>query len=248
MTIPTITEAHDDVHRLVQQAYGEDAVVASSLLGCGNPTALAALQPGEVVLDLGSGAGLDAIHAAPVLGEAGRFIGVDMTPAMLERARRNAVDAGHARTVEFREGLIEALPVASATVDVVISNCVVNLSPDKAAVFREMHRVLKPGGRVAISDLVLTAPLPDDVRALAAGRAACITGALTPEAYREGLGAAGFEEVRVTVAPAACMLATVKDDPVMKALIDALGMPRAVALAAGVGTANVEARKATGAP
>lgn len=236
------------VHDLVRLAYGEDAVVASPTLGCGNPTALAALRPGEVVVDLGSGAGLDALHAAPVLGDAGRFIGVDMTPAMLERARRNAVEAGVARTVEFREGLIEALPVASSSVDVILSNCVVNLSPDKAAVFQEMHRVLKPGGRVAISDLVLTAPLPDDVKALAAGRAACITGALTEEAYRAGLAAAGFEHVRITVAPAACMLATVQDDPVMKALLDVIGMPRAVALAAGIGSASVEARKATGAP
>ena len=241
-------ELTESVHHLVLEAYGEEAVVASPTLGCGNPTVLAALRPGEVVLDLGSGAGLDAMNAAPVLGDAGRFIGVDMTPAMLERARRNAVEAGHARTVEFREGLIEALPVASATVDVVISNCVVNLSPDKEAVFREMHRVLKPGGRVAISDLVLTAPLPGDVRALAAGRAACITGALTPDAYRQGLAAAGFTDVRVTVAPAACMLETVKDDPVMRGLIDAIGMPRAAALAAGVGTANVEARKEMGVP
>ncbi len=122
------------------------AAEANLGLGCGNPTALASLKAGEVVVDLGSGAGFDALLSAEKLGPEGRFIGVDMTPEMLERARTNAVNAGYARTVEFREGLIENLPVASDTVDVVMSNCVVNLSPDKPQVFREAYRVLKPGG------------------------------------------------------------------------------------------------------
>jgi len=147
-------------------------------LGCGNPTALAGLRPGEVVLDLGSGAGIDALIAAEKVGPSGRVIGVDTTPEMLERARNNATKMGISRRVEFREGIIEELPVVSGSVDVVISNCVINLSPDKPRVFREMFRVLKAGGRVAVSDICLREPLPADIVALTEAYVGCIAGAM----------------------------------------------------------------------
>ncbi|MEM6930952.1 MAG: arsenite methyltransferase, partial [Myxococcota bacterium] len=164
-------------------------------LGCGNPTALAALREGEVVVDLGSGAGFDALVAAPKLGAEGRFIGVDMTPGMLGQARRNAVEAGFARTVEFREGVIEDLPVPSSSADVVISNCVINLSPDKPQVFREAFRVLKPGGRLAVTDIVLTEPMPEPLKGSAAGWIACVGGAIREAEYVGAMAAAGFVEI-----------------------------------------------------
>jgi SAM-dependent methyltransferase len=153
-------------------------------LGCGNPTALGALRPGEVVLDLGSGAGIDCFLAARAVGPAGRVIGVDMTPEMLERARENAAKGSFAN-VEFRLGEIEHLPVADAAVDVVISNCVINLSEDKAAVFAEMKRVLKPGGRAYLSDIALVAPLPEAVRRDPDAIAGCVGGALLIDDYRQ---------------------------------------------------------------
>jgi SAM-dependent methyltransferase len=166
-------------------------------LGCGNPKALAALSPGETVLDLGSGAGFDCFLAAREVGETGHVVGVDMTPEMVEKARENAT-INDARNVEFRLGEIEHLPVADGSVDVVISNCVVNLSPDKPQVFREAYRVLRPGGRLAVSDVVLTASVPDDVRADLDSVAACVAGASTVEQVETIIAEAGFENVDIT--------------------------------------------------
>jgi SAM-dependent methyltransferase len=166
-------------------------------LGCGNPTAIASIQPGETVLDLGSGAGFDAFLAARQLAGTGRVIGVDMTPAMVSKARANAARSGHTN-VEFRLGEIEQLPVADGTVDLIISNCVINLSPDKPQVFREAHRVLKPGGRLAIADVVALAPLPDHVRNDLAAYGACVAGAALVNDVRAMLQAAGFTDIRIT--------------------------------------------------
>ncbi len=166
-------------------------------LGCGNPLAIASIQPGETVLDLGSGAGFDAFLAARQLAGTGRVIGVDMTPAMVSKARRNAAGAGLAN-VEFRLGEIEALPVADATIDLVISNCVINLSPDKPAVYREAFRVLRAGGRVAISDVIALQPLPPEWRNQADRLTGCIAGAETVETVRRGLAEAGFVGIRIT--------------------------------------------------
>jgi len=169
-------------------------------LGCGNPKALADLSSGETVLDLGSGAGFDCFLAAREVGPEGRVVGVDMTPEMVSKAREN-VERNDASNVEFRLGEIEHLPVADGVVDVVVSNCVVNLSPEKPQVFDEAFRVLRPGGRLAVSDVVRTAPLPDDVRADPASRASCVSGAATVDALATMLDDAGFE--RVAIAPKA---------------------------------------------
>jgi SAM-dependent methyltransferase len=165
-------------------------------LGCGNPVALASLQPGETVLDLGSGAGFDAFLAARRVGPTGRVIGVDMTPEMIQRATALAATHGYAN-VEFRLGDIENLPVADASVNAIISNCVVNLSTDKARVFREAHRVLKPGGRLMVSDLVLERPLPEAISQDLDAYGACIAGALLRADYLAAIEAAGFEAVSV---------------------------------------------------
>lgn len=168
-------------------------------LSCGNPTAIASLRPGEVVLDLGSGAGFDCFVAGPRVGPAGRVIGVDMTPQMLSRARRNQ-EAYTQRTdlanVEFRLGEIEHLPVADASVDVVISNCVLNLSPDKAQAWREIARVLKPGGRVAVSDLALLRPLPPQIRDMMEALIGCVAGAVLVEETESMVRAAGLIDLR----------------------------------------------------
>ncbi len=165
-------------------------------LGCGNPQAIAALRPGETVLDLGAGAGFDCFLAVRAVGPAGLVIGVDMTPEMVAKARENARKAGYIN-VDFRLGEIEHLPVADATVDVIISNCVINLSPDKPAVFRDAYRVLKPGGRLAVSDVVATADLPqqwrDDMELLSG----CISGAATVDELEAMLAEAGFSEIDI---------------------------------------------------
>jgi SAM-dependent methyltransferase len=165
-------------------------------LGCGNPVALAELRAGEVVLDLGAGAGIDCFLAAREVGPTGRAIGVDMTPAMLEKARANAAKVG-ASNIEFRLGEIEHLPVADASVDVVISNCVINLSPDKPRVFAEIHRVLKPGGRMLVSDLVLTRPLPEAAKRDVDLYVGCVAGASLREDYLRLMRAAGLADVEV---------------------------------------------------
>jgi len=165
-------------------------------LGCGNPQAIARLLPGQTVLDLGSGGGLDCFLAAQQVGSTGLVIGVDMTPEMVARARKNARETG-ATNVEFRLGEIEHLPVADGSVDVVISNCVVNLAADKRAVFREAHRVLRPGGRLAITDVIVSSTLPEEIRNDMALHAGCLAGAATIEEHEQLLVEAGFVEVRV---------------------------------------------------
>lgn len=165
-------------------------------LGCGNPVAIASLQPGQTVLDLGSGAGFDAFLAARAVGPTGRVIGVDMTPEMLTKARANAKAAGFDH-VEFRLGEIEALPVADGIVDVIISNCVINLCPDKRAVYREAFRVLKPGGRIAVSDVVARGALPEEVRRDLARYTGCVAGATPHDELLQILSEVGFAEIVV---------------------------------------------------
>lgn len=165
-------------------------------LGCGNPVALSSLKEGETVVDLGSGAGFDCFLAAKQVGARGRVIGVDMTHEMLDKARGNA-RSGDWQNVEFRLGEIENLPVADNTADIVISNCVINLSPDKGRVFREAFRVLKPGGRLMVSDIVLLKELPDTLRDSVAAYTGCVAGALKKEDYLGVIGAAGFQETKI---------------------------------------------------
>lgn len=192
-----------DVAALLARGIGYSAEEAAAVpdganlgLGCGNPQAIAALRPGETVLDLGSGAGFDCFLAARAVGGEGRVIGVDMTPDMLAKARANAAKGGYAN-VEFRLGEIEHLPLADASVDVIISNCVLNLSPDKAQVFRDAFRVLKPGGRVAIADIVAMAPLPQDMKAEVALHTACVAGAASVDDLAILLATAGFADIRI---------------------------------------------------
>jgi len=180
------------------KAAPQEAVEIS--LGCGNPLAMAALKPGEVVLDIGSGGGLDAFLAAERVGPQGRVIGVDMTPAMLERARA-AAERNGIRNVEFRQGYAEKLPVENETVDVILSNCVINLTEDKGAVFDEAFRVLKPGGRLEVSDIVTGSAMPVELREDASGWAECVTGALPEQEYLDLVAQAGFREIKTRRSP-----------------------------------------------
>jgi SAM-dependent methyltransferase len=189
--------------KAVAEAFGYTAEELRSIpaeanmgLSCGNPTATAHIQPGEVVVDLGSGGGLDVFLAAKMVGPEGRVIGIDMTPAMIERARVNAVAGGYTNVV-FYLSTIDRIPLPDSSVDCVISNCVLNLAPDKPAVFREIARVLKPGGRVAVSDIALKHELPEAVAESMAAYVGCIAGAIRIEEYRAGLLVAGFEHVEI---------------------------------------------------
>ncbi len=165
-------------------------------LGCGNPVALASLKEGDVVLDLGSGAGFDAFLAARKVGKTGRVIGIDMTPEMVEKAGKNAEKGGY-KNVEFRFGEIEKLPVEDNAVDVIISNCVINLSPDKESVFKEAFRVLRPGGRLMISDLVLVKELPVSIRESVEAYVGCLAGAVFKDEYLKFMKKAGFENIKI---------------------------------------------------
>ncbi|WKZ35603.1 MAG: arsenite methyltransferase [Anaerolineales bacterium] len=171
--------------------------VSGTSYGCGDPITLASLTPGQTVLDLGSGAGLDCLLAAQKVGPTGRVIGVDMTPEMIERAQKNAqrVDAAN---VEFRQGYLEDLPVESNTVDVIISNCVINLSPDKEKVFSEAFRVLAPGGKLAVSDIVTEGPLPESIKQSLSAWAGCVAGAVEAEEYIRMMGSVGFTNISIT--------------------------------------------------
>jgi len=170
---------------------------AAITLGCGNPTAIAQLKKGETVVDLGSGAGFDCFIAAKQVGQEGKVIGVDMTPDMISTARKNGANGGFSQ-VEFRLGEIEALPVGDGQVDVIMSNCVINLSPDKPSVFRESYRILKPGGRLSIADIVATAEMPPEVQEDFANYTSCIAGAARVEDIEQMLKDAGFSNIKIT--------------------------------------------------
>jgi SAM-dependent methyltransferase len=187
----------------VAEAFGYSPEELASLpaeanmgLSCGNPTATARLKPGEVVVDLGCGGGLDVLLAAPKVGPSGKAVGIDMTPEMIERARANAARAG-VTNVEFHLATIDRLPLADGSADCIVSNCVINLAPDKRAVFREMYRVLRPGGRVAVSDIALKKPLPPEIGQDMLAYVGCIAGAILVSDYERQLREAGFAAVRV---------------------------------------------------
>jgi SAM-dependent methyltransferase len=194
------TQSAPDISKSIGYSDEELAAVpegANLGLGCGNPVALASLREGETVLDLGSGAGFDCFLAANKVGKSGRVIGVDMTPEMIEKARENAIKGAYAN-VEFRLGEIENLPAADNSFDVIISNCVINLAPDKRRVFKEACRVLRPGGRLMVSDIVLTKALPDAIRDSVQAYIGCISGAALEDEYLGAIEAAGFQDVRVS--------------------------------------------------
>ncbi len=213
-------------------------------LSCGNPGAIAALMPGEVVLDLGSGGGFDVFLVARKIGPKGRVIGVDMTPEMLSKARNN-IESFHKRTgldnVEFRLGEIEHLPIADASVDVVISNCVINLSPDKPQVWREIARVLKPGGRAAISDLALLRPLPPAIRKSVTALVGCIAGAVLISETEAMARAAGFTPLKLTSKAGYIEAMTALKDPLYRTLLK--NLPPETALGDYVTSLDISARK-----
>jgi len=191
-------------------------------LGCGNPVALASLREGETVLDLGSGAGFDCFLAANRVGEKGKVIGVDMTSEMIEKAKENG-RKGSYENVEFKLGEIEKLPVLDNSIDAVISNCVINLSPDKAKVFQEAFRILKPGGRLMISDIVLLKELPASIKESVEAYVGCLSGAIMKDEYMEKIKAAGFQDVQV-IDETAFPIELIANDPTAKGIMDNLGI------------------------
>lgn len=192
-------------------------------LGCGNPVALASLREGETVLDLGSGAGFDCFLAAQRVGKRGKVIGVDMTPEMIQKAKEN-VKKGNYDNVDFKHGEIESLPLPDNSVDVVISNCVINLSPDKAKVFRETFRVLKPGGRIMISDMVLLKELPDSIKNRVEAYVGCLSGAIMKLEYITLIEKAGFQQVKV-IDETSFPIDLMANDPTAKAIVENLDIP-----------------------
>jgi arsenite methyltransferase len=212
-------------------------------LGCGNPVALASLKEGEIVLDLGSGAGFDCFLAAGKVGEKGRVIGVDMTPEMIDKARANAQVSKY-KNVEFRLGEIENLPAADSSVNAIISNCVINLAPDKKRVFREAFRVLQPGGRIMVSDIVLTEALPEAIRDSIAAYVGCIAGASLESDYLGAIKSAGFQDVKV-VEEAAFPFESIVYDPMAQDIMKDLNLTsaKAKALAGTVKSIKVHALK-----
>lgn len=195
---------------------------ANLALSCGNPIALASLKEGEVVLDLGSGAGFDCFLAAAKVGRNGKVIGVDMTPQMVEKARNNA-KRNKIENVEFRLGEIENLPVADKSVDVVISNCVINLSADKPKVFQEVYRVLKPNGRTAISDIALLKKLPERIQESIEAYVGCVGGAILVEEYKKIVAVSGLKDVKLTIKGSSACIDPNTKDPIGRAILDGLG-------------------------
>ena len=240
-----------DSPEALAQAIGYDADELAALpeganmgLSCGNPGAIAALQPGEVVVDLGSGGGFDCFLAGPRVGARGRVIGIDMTPEMLSKARRNLASyrsSSGLDNVEFRLGEIEHLPLPDASADVVISNCVINLAPDKAQVWREVARVLKPGGRVAVSDLALLQPLPAAVAKMIDAWVGCIAGAPLIQDTRRWMREAGFVEIRIESKPGYVNALSGSDDPMIAQIRAAL--PDGTTPAEFITSADISARK-----
>jgi arsenite methyltransferase len=208
--------------------YSEEELVAvpdgANLgLGCGNPLALSSIREGDTVLDLGSGAGFDCFLAAAKVGKSGKVIGVDMTSEMIEKARENA-KKGNYGNVEFRLGEIEKLPVANGSVDLIISNCVINLSPDKGKVFQEAFRALKPGGRIMISDIVTLRELPDVIRNSIEAYIGCVSGAIRKDEYLQKIEGAGFQDVKV-MGETSFSVEFIVNDPTVKAIIEKSGLP-----------------------
>jgi SAM-dependent methyltransferase len=239
-----MTETKDDLRNTVQNYYAERAETSSSCcgpsnlyspelltnlpdevanfsLGCGNPVTAAELQEGEIVLDLGSGGGLDCFLSAKAVGETGFVIGVDMTPEMIERSSKAAEKMG-IQNVEFRHGYLESLPIEDSSVDVVLSNCVINLSPDKKQVFSDIFRTLKPGGRISVSDIVSNGKIPDEILQMKDSWSSCAAGALPVEEYINGLANAGFIEIEVAAKDNQGILHNVlPDEPLFSALVTA---------------------------
>ncbi|MEE8585311.1 MAG: arsenite methyltransferase [Acidobacteriota bacterium] len=240
-----------DQAELLAQAVGYQAEELKDLpeganmgLSCGNPVALASLRPGEAVLDLGSGGGFDVFNAGRLVGAAGRVIGVDMTSDMLQKARRNVAsyqESSGLDNVEFRLGEIEHLPVADHSVDVVISNCVINLSPDKPQVWKEMARVLKPGGRVSVSDLALLQPLPEEVAQMIEALVGCVAGAVLVDETRRMAQQAGLAEIDLEEKTQYIEAMQSWEDPMYRKIIEAL--PEGRHISDYVTSLNIEARK-----